>query len=139
MFNEHLEAVPTRMGDLFGDWKITHKALLEIFHSSTYSFYQGSQWKPLNFSDILVNKKYIFQYISKNILKATDSNHPKSCKKNIPFCLASRICTIVESTSMKLIKLEKLKTTMISQRYPHNLIEKGIEKALSILQNLRSP
>ena len=138
MFNEHLEAVPTRMGDLFGDWKITHKALLEIFHSSTYSFYQGGQWKPLNFSDILVNKKYIFQYISKNILKATDSNHPKSCKKNVPFCLVSRICTIVESTSMKLIKLEKLKT-MISQRYPHNLIEKGIEKALSILQNLRSP
>ena len=40
---------------------------------------------------------------------------------------------------MKLIKLEELKTTLISQRYPRNILEKGIEKPRSILlQTLRS-
>ena len=30
------------------------------------------------------------------------SNHPKHCKKNIPFTLARRICTIVENTEAKM-------------------------------------
>ena len=30
------------------------------------------------------------------------SNHPKHCKKNIPFTLARRICTIVENTEVKM-------------------------------------
>ena len=47
---------------------------------------------------------------------------------------------IVKNTSIKLIKLEKLKTTSVPQRYPLNIIEKSIGKALSIpLQTLRSP
>ena len=52
-----------------------------------------------------------------------DSNHPKPCTKNIPFFLAKRICAIVENTNMKLIKLEKLKTTSVFQRYTIKTVE----------------
>ena len=59
--------------------------------------------KELPFLDILVTKsdKKIWMKIYS---KPTDSkpyvsflsNHPKPCLKNIPFCLARRICMIVE-------------------------------------------
>ena len=34
------------------------------------------------------------------------SNHPNHCKKNIPFTLARRICTIFENTEAKMKHLE---------------------------------
>ena len=40
------------------------------------------------------------------------SNHPKHCKKNIPFTLARRICTIVENTEAKMKHLENLKMNL---------------------------
>ena len=38
------------------------------------------------------------------------SSHPNYCKRNIPFCLAQRICTTAENNAEKLKKLENLKT-----------------------------
>ena len=35
------------------------------------------------------------------------SSHPNHCKRNIPFCLARRICTIAENNAEKLKNLEK--------------------------------
>ena len=39
-------------------------------------------------------------------------NHPKHCKKNVPFILAHRICTIVENTEAKMKHLENLKMNL---------------------------
>ena len=35
------------------------------------------------------------------------SNHPNHCKKNIPFTMARRICTIVENTETKMKHFKK--------------------------------
>ena len=68
------------------------------------------------------------------------SNHPNHCKKNIPFALARRICTIVENTEAKMKHLEKLKINVSKYQYPKQLTEFGINKALSIpLRELRTP
>ena len=40
------------------------------------------------------------------------SNHPKHWKKDIPFTLARRICTIVVSTEAKMKHLENLKMNL---------------------------
>ena len=68
------------------------------------------------------------------------SNHPNHYKKNIPFTLARRICTIAENTEAKMKHLENLKINLSKYQYPKQLTEFGIKKALSIpLQELRSP
>ena len=68
------------------------------------------------------------------------SNHPNHCKKNIPFTLARRICTIVENTVAKMKHLENLKMNFSKYQYPKQLTEFGINKTLSIpLQELRTP
>ena len=68
------------------------------------------------------------------------SNHPNHCKKNIPFTLARRICTIVEITEAKMKHFENLKINLNKYQYPKQLTEFGINKALSIpLQELRTP
>ena len=68
------------------------------------------------------------------------SNHPNHCKKNIPFTLARRICTIVENIVAKMKHLENLKMNFSKYQYPKQLTEFGINKTLSIpLQELRTP
>ena len=37
-------------------------------------------------------------------------SHPNHCKRNVPFCLAQRICTIAENNTEKLKSLENLIT-----------------------------
>ena len=60
------------------------------------------------------------------------SNHPKHCKKNIPFKLAHCICTIAENTEAKMKYLENLKMNLSKYQYPKQLTEFGINKDLSI-------
>ena len=68
------------------------------------------------------------------------SSHPNHCKRNIPFCLARRICTIAENNAEKLKNLENLKTNLSKYHYLDSLIKQGFQKALSILQkDLRKP
>ena len=80
--------------------------------------------------------------------KATDtgrylpfsSAHPKHCKVNIPFCLARRICTIVENEEARNKHLEKLKDIMLKQKYPLEVINNRISKAVATPQtDLRKP
>ena len=55
-----------------------------------------------------------------NYFKPTDTcrflpfsaSHPNHCKKNIPFRLAQRICTIVENQQQKLRHLSELKKNL---------------------------
>ena len=58
------------------------------------------------------------------------SCHPKSCKVNIPFCLASRIVTIVSDRSQQEVRLNQLKGFLRQQGYPDSLIRNGITKAI---------
>ena len=65
---------------------------------------------------------------------------PNYCKRNIPFCLARRICTIAENDTEKLKNLENLKSNLSKYHHPNSLIKQGFQKALSIPQkDLRKP
>ena len=100
----------------------------------------------LLFLDILItksNKKICMKIYS----KPTDSkryvsylsDHPKPCLKNVPFCPGRRICVIVENKHVRYMKLKELRAILKTQKYPKIVVEKGIEKALAILQDqLRS-
>ena len=63
------------------------------------------------------------------------SNHPRSFLRNIPFCLAKRICTIAEEEEEKLKGLSELKTSLKQQKCPIALIENSIKRALQIPLN----
>ena len=68
------------------------------------------------------------------------SNHPRSCLRNIPFCLDRCICAIVEEEETKLKRLSELKTSLRKAKYPFVLIENSIKRALQVLLNeLRKP
>ena len=60
------------------------------------------------------------------------SSHPKHFKRNTPFYLAQRICTIAENNAEKLQNLEKLKSNLPKYHCPDLLIKQGFQKALSI-------
>ena len=99
------------------------------------------------FSDIMINKTgtkiwmdiYNKPTDSKRYVPFT-SNHPRSCLRNIPFCLARRICTIAEEEETKLKWLSELKTSLRKQKYPIALIENSMKRALQVpLNELRKP
>ena len=64
------------------------------------------------------------------------SNHPKPSLKNTSFCLARPICMIVENKNVRCMKLKELTTILKTQKYPKMVVVEGIEKALSISQQL---
>ena len=59
---------------------------------------------------------------------------PKHCKRNVPFCLARRVCTIAENNTEKLKNLQNLKSKLLKSNYPDSLIKQGLRKVLSIPQ-----
>ena len=74
------------------------------------------------------------------------SSHPNHCKKNIPFTLARRICTMLENQQQKLrhlLEYLKTKNNLLEYQkrkpkkcdYPANKIIKTINKAPEIPQN----
>ena len=68
------------------------------------------------------------------------SNHPRSCLRNIPFCLARRICAIVEEEETKLKRSSEIKISLRKQKYPVALIENSTKRALQVpLNKLRKP
>ena len=89
----------------------------------------------LPFTDIMINKNPENNNIwIDTFYKKTDtprcvpcnSCHPKQCKKNIPFTLARKICTIVENHEVRKKRLDELQKVLYSQEYPQNLIQKAI-------------
>ena len=67
-------------------------------------------------------------------------SHPNHCKRNIPFSLTRRFCTVTENNTEKLKNLENLKLNLSKYHYPNSLINQGFQKALSIPQkHLRKP
>ena len=129
--------------------KINPNDLLSILNSINPSIQFTMEYSKdaIPFLDILIkrDKDNIWMDI---YYKPTDShrclpfssNHPNHCKKNIPFTLARRICTIVENAEAKMKHLENLKMNLSKYQYPKQLTEFGINKALSIpLQEFGTP
>lgn len=58
-----------------------------------------------------------------------DSCHPSHTKRNIPFNMARRICTIVVDKERRETRLSELKIFLTRQKYPKQLIESAIRKA----------
>ena len=68
------------------------------------------------------------------------SSHPSHTKRNIPYCMARRICAIVSDNTIREIRLNELKTYLTQQSYPEGLIKCGINKAKQLtFQELRTP
>ena len=99
--------------------------------------------KELPFLDILIkrNNDIIWMDI---YFKPTDTcqclpfspSYPNHYKKNVPFTLAQRICTIVENKQQKLRHLLELKENFKKKYdYPISIKINGIKKALEIPQN----
>ena len=69
------------------------------------------------------------------------SSYPNHFKRNVPFCLARRICTVAENNDDKLKHLKNSKSNLSKNHYPDSLIKQGLQKTLSIPQkdkNLKS-
>ena len=65
------------------------------------------------------------------LFTSSDTNHSK---RNMPFSLARRICTIAENNAWKLKNLENLKSDLSKYHYPDSLIKQGFRKAVSMPQ-----
>lgn len=121
---------------------------LNKFHSEinklneSIKFTMESDEHQLPFLDILIkndNNSIITDLYSKE----TDTHqylnfrscHPSHTKRNIPFSLARRICTIVINPELRTLRLKELKTYLLRQDYPENLIDSAIRKAITIPVN----
>lgn len=123
---------------------VTPEVLLETLNSlhPAIQFTMEYSENEVPFLDILIKKQNANIWMDL-FHKSTDtrrclpfaSNHPAHCKRNIPFSLARRICTIVENHERKLIHLDELRKNLAKYQYPKTVIEFGIQKALSIPQN----
>ena len=65
-----------------------------------------------------------------------DSCHPRHTKRNVPYNLARRICTIVSNEETREKRLRELESMLILRKYPKDLIKVGIQKACLIEQNI---
>ncbi|VDI10661.1 Hypothetical predicted protein [Mytilus galloprovincialis] len=91
-------------------------------------------------SDINIIKEEEEEIITDLYCKPTDTHqyldfrscHPSHTKRNIPFNLARRICTIVINLELRDKRLQELKNYLKRQNYPVRLIENGIKNALKI-------
>ena len=64
------------------------------------------------------------------------SCHPRHTKINIPFNLARRLRTIVSERQVLQRRVQKLKSFLIKQHYPEQIIEHGLQKAMSLDKNV---
>ena len=76
-------------------------------------------------TDIYYKPTDSFQYLPYT------SSHPRHTKNNIPYNLARRICMIIENREKREQRLQELKYILLSKKYPENVINIEIEKALA--------
>ncbi|XP_071152298.1 uncharacterized protein [Mytilus edulis] len=122
------------------------KDLINSLHPSI-KFTMETSDTQLPFLDFLILKSG--RHIKTDIYyKSTDAHqylnfhscHPSHTKRNIPYCMARRICAIVTDHNIRGVRLKELKGHLTQQLYPDGLIESGIRKSkLLTLQELRTP
>jgi hypothetical protein len=111
---------------------------LQIFNNTHDSFkftYEVSNSK-IHFLDVTIYKEG--QIIKTDIFrKPTDSqqylhfysHHPRHIKRNLPYCLAKRLNSIVSDPVQKILRFEELKQRLLEIKYPLNLVNDAIKKA----------
>ena len=119
--------------------------LLNNLHPSI-KFTQEVSNTQLPFLDILVELKD--EKITTDIYyKNTDTHqylnfnscHPSHTKRNIPYCLARKICTVIKEPNLRDVRLEELSQFLLKQKYPRTIIQHGIERAKNIpIETLRT-
>ena len=140
------------LGDCFLVWNDTwgdvfefHDLLNNLHRSIKFTMEQN--YDGLAFLDIFIKRKES-SIITDIYYKPTDTKqyldynscHPRHIRRNVPFNLARRICTIVEDESLRHKRLEELKVCLIKRHYPLAVIDYGIEKAKDIdITILRTP
>jgi len=102
-------------------------------------FQMNCDTKSLPFLDILVYRDgdclhtdIYKKPTDSNIILSFRSHHPRHTLRNIPYCLAKRICTIVTNNSVRKHRLEELKKKLIMYNYPLQLVEDAISKNYSV-------
>ena len=120
------------------------QAIHEILNSldPSVTFTMECDDHTLNFLDVTVKIEAGGKIDTDIFYKKTDSHqylnfgscHPHHTKRNIPYCLARRVCTIVSNDEVKLSRLDDLKCFLLRQNYPESLIYDGIKKALKMDQ-----
>ena len=141
------------LDDCFIFWTKSEENL-ERFHSLINNLHESIKFtmekneKTLPFLDILIIKEGA-KIITDLYCKETDTHqyldfrscHPSHTKRNIPFNMARRICTIVTDGNLRAKRLQELRVYLSRQNYPKNLISSGINKAkeipISTLRNVR--
>ena len=61
-----------------------------------------------------------------------DSCHPKHIKLSIPYSLARRLRMIISSDEKIPQRMLELKYTLLKQKYPENVIDAGIQRAMNL-------
>ena len=85
-------------------------------------------------TDIYYKKTDTHQYLN------FESCHPAHTKRNIPYCMARRICAIVLDEQLRKLRLDELKIYLLQQKYPLQLIQNGINRACELtIAELRTP
>ena len=131
------------LDDCFIFWTKSEEEL-QKFHNTINNIHESikftieSSTTELPFLDILIIKKG--DKITTDLYyKPTDTHqylsfkscHPSHTKRNIPFNLARRICTIVSEKKLQEKRLCELKTFLKRQLYPEDLIDSAIRNALN--------
>ena len=136
------------LDDIFLVWDANH-GHINTFHDiltsldNSLSFTLDQSGSSVNFLDVRVNKRDTL--VTTDIFyKETDTHqylnfkscHPSHTKRNIPYNLARRICTIVSEPATLKTRLTELSNFLLECNYPKSLIENGIRKAQEIPQNV---
>ena len=132
------------LDDCFIFWTKTQEDL-QKFHSILNNLHESIQFtmeastKNLPFLDLFIVKEG--NRITTDLYsKETDTHqyldfrscHPSHTKRNIPYNMARRICTIITDSTLRKQRLDELKIHLTRQHYPENLIDAGIQKAEKI-------
>ena len=133
------------LDDCFINWDTTFAKITDL-HNTINSLQRGIEFtmeaNPTNnntFLQILLQVKGN-RITTDTFYKSTDTFqylsftacHPLHTKKNVPFNIARRICTIVEEQDTTKERLEDLKKKLTLENYPRQITTYGIEKAQSI-------
>ena len=136
------------LDDCFIVWPHTKYNLDEFSHELNslhpkFKFTKETSLKEISFLDIraYIENNTIFTDI---FYKPTDTHqflpfdscHPRHTKTNIPYCEARRLCTIIDDTKLRDIRLEEMKGFFLRRNYPKKLIDDGIRKACAIPQTI---
>ena len=131
------------LDDCYINWPYGEDKLKEL-HDILNSLDGGIQLtaetscKELPFLDVMIRKDNT--HLTTDIYyKPTDSfqylpytsSHPRHTKNNIPYNLARRICMIVEDQGIRKRRLQDLKQILLRKQYPAEIIDYGVNKALT--------